>query len=325
MSVIVITEQGSHLTKKGGQIILYKQGEKIYVQPMANLSMILLMGRVEVSASLMAYTLRKGIEITFLSVDGRYKGRLMPVQSKNVLIRRLQYQYLDNPAFNLDFARAIITAKTANYGRLVQKKARVAHENIKTRIVNMRRSLKVAQKADEIRGLEGSFSRIYFQNLPAIVIEDFGFKKRIKHPPPDPMNILLSLAYTMLFNNVYAFVEAAGLDPYCGYFHELKYGHPALVSDLMEEFRAPVADALVISLINRKQIVPAHFMKEKDKTVFTKEGLTIFFRQYRKKVTEKFSYKNLKLNYLQIIERQVWHFMRVLKQEDKKYEGYRSG
>ena len=325
MSTIVITEQGSHLTKKGGRIILFKEGKKIYVQPMANLTMILIMGRVEVSAALMAYTLQKGIEISFLSIDGRYKGRLMPAQSKNVLIRKIQYQNLDNTAFKLDFARAVIAAKTANYGRMVQKKARVAYENFKSRLQNMRSSLKAAQKTEEIRGLEGSFSRIYFQNLPAMVIEDFGFKKRIKHPPPDPMNILLSLAYTMLFNNVYAFVEAAGLDPYCGYFHELKYGHPALVSDLMEEFRAPVADTLVISLINRRKIVPVHFIKEKDKTVFTKEGLTIFFEQYRKKVTEKFGYKNLQLNYLQIIERQVWHFMRVLKEEDSVYEGYRSG
>jgi CRISPR-associated protein Cas1 len=155
-----------------------------------------------------------------------------------------------------------------------------------------------------------------------MVIEDFGFKKRIKHPPPDPMNILLSLAYTMLFNNVYAFVEAAGLDPYCGFFHDLKYGHPALVSDLMEEFRAPVADSMVIGLINRKQITEKHFADEEGKIIFNKEGLAIFFEQYRKKINEKFTYKGLKLDFLQIIERQVWHFMRYLKGEDEHYEGY---
>jgi len=219
-------------------------------------------------------------------------------------------------------ASPAISAKTENYGRIMRKQARVAYAVFQPRLENMRRSLNKAGTNEVLRGLEGSFSTLYFQNLPAMLVDDFNFKKRIKHPPPDPLNILLSLAYTMVFNNIYAFVEASGLDPYCGFFHELKYGHPALVSDLMEEFRAPLADALVITLINHKQIVPRHFSVEKDKVVFGKEGLAIFFEQYRKKVTTKFGYNNMQLNFLQIMERQVWHFMRVLKGEDKQYAGY---
>jgi len=322
MSVIVITEQGGRLSRKGGQITLYKEGKAVYVQPMINLTNIIILGRTEISASLISYALKEGIEITFLSVDGRYKGRLMPKMNANVFIRRLQYEKLSDKAFRLNFAREVVASKTANYGRMVRKNARVAYEIFKTRLSNMQDSLKAAKTLDEIRGLEGSFSQIYFKNLSAMVIEDFGFKKRIKHPPPDPLNILLSLTYTMLFNNVYAFVEAAGLDPYCGYLHELKYGHPALVSDLMEEFRAPVADSLVISLINRRQITADHFTIENDKVIFKKEGLAVFFEQYRRKINEKFNYKGLTLNFLQIIERQVWHFMRYLKGDDEKYEGY---
>ncbi len=322
MSVIVVSEQGSRLSKTGGQIVLYKEGKKIYVQPMNNLSLIIIMGRVEVSAALTGYCLAKNIDIAFLSMDGRYKGRLSPPLSPNVYIRRLQYEKLRDAEFRLHFSRQVIRAKTINYGRMLKKKSDVVYQTFREKQDNMLRSLKVASTLDQIRGFEGSFSNIYFRNLPALLIEDFGFKKRLKHPPPDPLNILLSLAYTMLFNNVYAFVEASGLDPYCGFFHELKYGHPALVSDLMEEFRAPVADTLVIHLINTKQIKADHFLKEKDSTIFNKEGLHIFFNQYRKKIGEKFSYKNMKLNFLQIIERQVWHFMRYLKDEESEYAGY---
>lgn len=322
MSIIVVTEQGGRLSKIGGQVVLYKDGKKIYVQPMHNLSLIIVMGRVEVSAALTGYCLGKGIDLAFLSLDGRYKGRLSAPLSLNVNIRRLQYKKLDESEFKINFSRQVVRAKALNYGRLLQKRSDVVYQSFRHKLNNMLRSLEAAESIDQIRGFEGSFSTIYFRTLPALLVEDFGFRKRIKHPPPDPLNILLSLAYTMLFNNVYAFVEAAGLDPYCGFFHEIKYGHPALVSDLMEEFRAPVADALVMGLINHRQIRPEHFIKEKDKTQFTKDGLAVFFEQYRKKISEKFSYKKMQLNYLQIIERQVWHFMRYLKGEDKQYEGY---
>lgn len=239
MSVLVITEQGSRATKKDGRLIVYKQGKPVFVRPLVGLSTLVLMGRVELSAALAARLLRRGVDTAFLSLNGNYKGRLAPACSKNAAIRRRQYQCLDDPAFKQAFATAVVRAKTLNYGRMVRKQARVAYSLFKDRLFNMRRSLRAANTIETLRGLEGSFSAVYFQNLPAMVIEDFGFKKRIKHPPPDPMNILLSLAYTMLFNSLYGFVEAAGLDPYCGFFHEMKYGHPALVSDLMEEFRAP--------------------------------------------------------------------------------------
>ena len=125
-----------------------------------------------------------------------------------------------------------------------------------------------------------------------------------------------------MFNNIYAFVEAAGLDPYCGVYHDIQYGHPALVSDLMEEFRAAVADSLIITLINRKQIGRQHFETADDKIKFTKEGMSVFFEQYRRRINEKVMYKKLKLTYLQIMKQQIWHFMRFLKGEDQQYSGF---
>lgn len=324
MSTVVISEQGGRLSRRGGQMIMTKESKKIFIQPMVNLKHLILMGRVEISAGLMSYLLQKGIDVAFLSIDGKYKGRLASPVSKNVFIRRLQYDKLDDEVFRLRFSGAVVRAKAQNYGRMIQKRAPVVYDSFKQRLENMIRSIAVAGETDVLRGLEGSFSALYFRHLPAMLVETYGFKKRIKHPPPDPVNILLSLCYTLLFNNVYAFVEAAGLDPYCGYLHELQYGHPALVSDLMEEFRAPVADSLVITMINRKQIRPEHFQQENDKIKITKEGLGIIFEQYRKAVENKLTYKNLKLNYLQIIERQVWQFMQMLKGETDEYEGFRS-
>lgn len=322
MNTIVITEQGSHLTKRGGQIVLFKEGNKIYVNPLANVRQIFLIGRIELSNTLIGYALRNQIDIAFLAIDGRYKGRIAAPQSKNVFVRQKQFDRLGDGPFKLAFSRRVVLAKANNYGRMVQKKAAVAYESFKDRLNNLRKSIEVADSLDTLRGLEGSFSALYFRHLPAMLIESFGFRKRQKHPPPDPLNILLSFSYTLLFNTVYAFVEAAGLDPYCGFFHDLKYGHPALASDLMEEFRAPVADSLVISLINNKLITADHFLKENENINFSRDGVAILYEHYRKRLTEKFAYKDMRLNFMQIIEQQVQHFVRVLKGEEDSYEGY---
>lgn len=85
------------------------------------------------------------------------------------------------------------------------------------------------------------------------------FTHRNCRPPADPVNSLLSFAYTLTFYNIVSYLHARGLDPALGIYHEMSQGHPALASDLLEEFRAPVVDALVISVINRNQIGPADF------------------------------------------------------------------
>lgn len=322
MSVIVISEQGTRLTKKDGQLLLFKEAKKIFAWPLVNVTHIILIGMVEMSPWLVGYLFKNGVDTAFMSMDGRYKGRLSAPSSKNILIRQRQFEMLGNQAFRTAFARAVVNAKVRNYARLIQKRTHVVYQSLKNRFKNLMRSLRATEDIRIIRGLEGAFSNIYFRHLPALLYDDFGFKRRIKHPPPDPLNILLSFAYTVLFNHVYAFVESSGLDPFCGFFHDISYGHPALVSDLMEEFRAPVADSLVLTLVNRKLITPDHFENEDGKIRFSKEGIAVFFEQYRLRMNEKFTYKNKKLDFFQIIEQQVWQFMNVLKGDRSKYEGY---
>jgi len=87
-------------------------------------------------------------------------------------------------------------------------------------------------------GIEGAASSRYFSALRTLLEDEWGFEKRQKQPPPDPVNSLLSYGYTLLFYNIYAMVRMHGLHPYIGFLHKLRDGHPALVSDIQEEFRA---------------------------------------------------------------------------------------
>ena len=112
--------------------------------------------------------------------------------------------------------------------------------------------ISTAHSINQLRGFEGILSRYYFEALGSIVPEGFAFTTRTKRPPEDPFNAMLGLGYSMLFNEVLASVMHVGLHPFVGHMHAIRRDHAALVSDLMEEWRAPIVDALCLSLLTKK-------------------------------------------------------------------------
>lgn len=324
MSILLISEQGSRLTKRGRSLILFKDRKKKLIYPLSNVERILLMGRIEFSSTLIGLLLRENIELVFLTMDGRYKGRLTGPTSKNVFIRQTQYGRLKDETFRLQFSKAILLGKCFNQQKLITQYLRERDEQLQRRWQNVQSSLEQAQDLYTLRGLEGSFSALYFKYFKSLLKYRMGFEKRIKHPPPDPINILLSLGYTLLFNNVYALIEGHGLDPFAGFFHELDYGHPALVSDLMEEFRAPLVDRLVLNVVNRQQVKEEDFSPEEGVYRLSREGLQKFLEAYRQLILQKQKVKEEQLNYLQIIHQQVLQFRRYLEGKRDHYEAFRS-
>ncbi|MCC7429516.1 CRISPR-associated endonuclease Cas1 [bacterium] len=317
MSVIYISEQGVSLSKSGNAIQVYREKELVRTLPMINVTQLILLGNVDISVGLMSFLMNEGIETSFLTINGRFKGKLIGEFSKNIDLRVNQFRLCENKDFCLKTAKLIIEAKVKNYQRLLQRREKINSE-VNQKSSNFFKIIGSIDDLETLRGYEGSFSVLYFRWLPEILVNSFGFKKRIKHPPPDPLNILLSFAYTLLFQNIFAFVSVVGFDPYKGFFHQTRYGHPALVSDLMEEFRAPIADSLVIQLINRKEIRDEHFLKD-EKIALTKEGIEILVKAYAEKVHSKRDYKGMQLDFLQIIERQVRQFAKVINGEEEFY------
>ena len=324
MSVLVLSEQGARLTKRGRSLILFKNGKKIFMYPLSAVERIILLGRIEFSSSLIGLLLRENIEVIFLTVDGRYKGRLCGPTAKNVWIRQKQYQKTEDIGFRLQFAKKIVWGKCRNQAQLVFKQIFVKKHPLKERLSRLQKSLQSAGDLYTVLGLEGSFSALYFSFFQSLLKFRMGFEKRLKHPPPDPINILLSLGYVLLFNNMYGLVEGHGLDPYAGLYHEWSYGHASLVSDLMEEFRAPIVDRLVLNLVNRQQIKETDFDfdEEKKRLRLNKKGLETFVQSYRQVILKKRNFKGEQLNYLQIFERQILQFRRYLVGEKESYETF---
>ena len=210
--------------------------------------------------------MRSNIDTVFLTRYGRYLGRLSPVESKNVFLHKRQYNRLDDPDFASGLARSIVAGKLSNMATLLMRIKRSRKQPIaasKAReIMDLIPKLKNAEKVESIRGYEGRGSAIYFGGFPYGFVEDMGFTKRVRRPPTDPVNSILSLLYTFLMNRVYSAVRVAGLDPYPGFLHSIDYGRYSLVLDLMEEFRAIIADTLTLSLFNLKILQKDDFRVE---------------------------------------------------------------
>ncbi|RMF59903.1 MAG: CRISPR-associated endonuclease Cas1 [Calditrichaeota bacterium] len=313
MMILFITEQGSKLVKQGHVLMVYKNGEKLFMYPLETVSQLVLMGRIEVSTALLSLLMREGIDTLLMTRYGQYKGRISGPTSKNIFVREQQFLKRTDPQTCLYISKQLILAKIINTRNMLRRHHPPVYEDYKTRINNALKTIPGVSTLSALRGLEGSFGALYFGCFSRLLNGNFTFNGRKKHPPPDPVNAMLSFGYTLLFNIIYALVESSGLDPYAGFYHQSSYGHPALVSDLMEPYRAPVVDRLVIQLINKQEIVPEDFQKEEKGYRFQEEGLKKFVTAFQKKLFSRYMMREKKETLWGILQRDVWNFMQFLQ------------
>lgn len=276
--VVYIKTQGARLLKEGRHILVKKGDDTHHTLFTYKLKQIVLFGNVEITHRALAQIMRYGIDTVFLTQKGRYLGRIASAESRNVFLHKRQYALLDAPAFGLQMARSIVAGKMANMATLLMRIRRSRGAGIagkKARdIQDLTPLLEKAENINSVRGYEGRASALYFEAFASGFIEKQGFTRRIRRPPTDPVNSVLSLLYTFLMNRVYAAVRVAGLDPYPGFLHSIDYGRYSLVLDLMEEFRTIIADTLTLSLFNLKILQKDDFLEERLKENATdSEGL----------------------------------------------------
>jgi CRISPR-associated protein Cas1 len=265
--VVYIKTQGARIIKEGRHLLV-KKGDATYNTLFTyKLRQIVIFGNVEITHRALAQLMRYEIDTVFLTQNGRYLGRIASPESRNVFLHKRQYDLIGDREFTVRLARAIVAGKLANMSTLLMRIKRTKDDNFAGRkaheIQDLMKPLQIAGNLESIRGYEGRGSALYFEAFPKGFIEDMGFTRRIRRPPTDPVNSILSLLYTFLMNRVYAAVRVAGLDPYPGFLHSMDYGRYSLVLDLMEEFRTIIADTLTLSLFNLKILKKEDFFVEK--------------------------------------------------------------
>ena len=247
------------------------EGEKKLQVPLHHLGSVVCFGDVLVSPALMHRCAQDGRSVVLLNRNGRFMARIEGPVSGNILLRQAQFHVAEDTAFALETARSIVAGKLRNTRQVLLRGAREADDDADRAALDRAadslaasiRALPVAGNLDTVRGIEGEAARTYFDNLPRLLRKDaraaFAMKGRSRRPPRDRFNALLSFVYSMVMNDCRSALESVGLDPQLGFLHAVRPGRAALALDLMEEFRAILADRLVLTLINRGQISEKDF------------------------------------------------------------------
>lgn len=293
MSTLYLTEQGSKLRKTSKRLVVEKDSTTLLEVPAHQVDRVLIFGAVQISTQAIGFLLDSGIEVSFLSMNGRLKGRLVPAESKNVFLRLAQYERSKSEEFKLWIVRSIVEAKIRNQRTLVLRYQRnhpeVDFSNQLRTISDCISSLEHKKAISAMMGLEGAGTGAYFRCYSAMVSQGFAFEKRTRHPPLDPVNALLSLGYVFITNELAALVESVGFDPFIGFLHGLRYGRQSLPLDMVEEFRHPVIDGMVLSLINKRSIKETDFRKESSGAFFlNKEAFNKFLTAYEDRMEKTF-------------------------------------
>ncbi|GAA2817207.1 CRISPR-associated endonuclease Cas1 [Saccharopolyspora taberi] len=264
LRTLFVTTPGTSLHLEGDTVRIYHpERPGRHVLPLVRIEQLVVWKGVDVSNDLLLRCTEDARGVTWLSRNGRFLGRMGGAQTGNPLVRLEQTRAYDDPDRRLGIAQAIVAGKLHNYRQLLLRIARDATGPRQTDIraladqhAEALTAVAASSSLTELLGIEGMAARSYFQAMPLLAP---GVPPgRTRRPPQDPFNCVLSFGYGMLRVAVVGALEHVGLDPYIGYLHGVRSGKPSLALDLMEELRPLLVDRFVLTLFNRKRILPSH-------------------------------------------------------------------
>ncbi len=354
MGTIYIVSNNGKLTKRGESLVFLDYDGTQSTLPLHTVDQLFIMGTLEITGQALRLLMKHSIETVFVSKNGKYDGKLVFEDAKNVFLRQRQYELLHDEQFCREFVRAVVKGKVKNQYLFMQRIARKVDGDsfIKSqiaRIAEVMEKIDAAQTIDSLRGFEGFAATTYFSVLGKNIIQPWAvFKQRSKNPPRDAVNAVLSFLYTLLSYRIDALILAEGLDNAVGILHTLAYGRKSLVFDLMEEFRTPLVDTLVCALFNMAVVQVADFREvtassevreeaadietessddaipgEFEKAVLlTPDGLRKVVAQFERKLLEEHFYEPLgkRIEYKQILHEQVKMYKRFVMGMEEAYK-----
>lgn len=312
-------------------------GEVVRV-PLAKVEQVMVFGDITLTTPALHALLERRIAVHYLSARGRSYGALTADWGKNSGVRLAQYGLCCDPARSFDAARACISGKLLNARTTLLRYARSRNdgEELDDAAQQIRRCLREIEQleppvapdpADRMHGLgpllglEGSGSAAYYGVLGGLLKGDWRFPGRVKRPPTDPINAVLSFGYTVLTNQVVSLVHAVGLDPGLGVLHQPGFGKPALALDLVEAFRPIIVDSVVITMVNTGQFSADDFTEELGAYRLTDAARRAFLEKFEARLNEQvrhplFGYQT---SYRRCIELQVRLLAKYAQGEIPKY------
>lgn len=329
---LYVQARGAKVAKKGETLEISVEDQPSQTVRLVDVSQLVLMGQVYVTTPTLHELMSREIPISWHSFGGWFLGHSIGTGHKNVEIRTEQYRTSFEPQACLRLAKNLVVAKIQNQRTLLRRNWK--NGELPERLLNdFQQDVKRAQRASdlpELLGAEGQAAARYFGEFAAMISPNddqtlsFDFQTRNRRPPTDPVNALLSYAYALLVRNWTVALTAVGFDPYRGFYHQPRYGRPALSLDMMEPFRPLVADSSVIQAINNGEVRPSDFISAAGSVALTDDGRKRFITTFERRLSHEITHPlfGYKVTYRRLFELQARLLSRYLLGEIKEYPSF---
>lgn len=331
MPSLYLTTPGARLELESGQLVCVIQQEVLLAVPAARVDQVVIVGGAHITTPALAFMLDRGIDLVFLTASGAFRGRLDTGQNESIAVRCEQYRRAGDNVFCLDIGRAIVRGKIRNCRTRCMELDTENDPAAIAAIARLQQAMEDVGRASslsELMGIEGRAARSYFSVLRRHLREPWVFPARARRPPPDPVNALLSIVYTLLHESCRSALVVAGLDPACGFLHQPRPGRSSLAVDLIEEFRPVIADTVVWALLNNRMVSPADFAPDNDGSGIRlqPDGWRAVARQYSRRMERPIRVpgRTTRTTYRKLLEIQARQLRRVIMGEQDRYEPFAS-
>ena len=291
METLFIDRKGARLSVDAGRLIIRLADEARPTSlPLKQIALVAVSAQVEFSSSLLLALGREGITMICLNPRKSQEWVFCNGFRHGAAGRRLaQFEIQQNGAVRLDLARLVVKAKLlAHYRALCRHQARrkdcrYALVKAKKQLRECWKAVSVTQSIESLRGHEGAAAAAYFSALSSVITGGFEFTGRRRRPPPDPVNALMSLSYTLVHGEALRALISSGLDPVFGYLHEVSYGRDSLACDFVEPLRAEI-DTWLLDLLRDGGLRKTHFQElPSGACMLSKEGRKLYFPLFQYK------------------------------------------
>lgn len=342
-AVLYLQEQGAYVGKRSEHLVVKLHGQELNRVPIASIRQVVVFGNVQVSTQALETLAQRDVPVAYVTTHGRFVAALMPAPAKNAALRAQQYRAFADPAKSLELAKAVVAAKVANQRTLLMRSlrsqprdaggdeptARGSDEAAARDIAEMLRKVDHAVDPGVLLGIEGQAASLYFGQFGRMLKgqgpgDPFDFTARNRRPPRDPTNALLSFAYSMLCKDCFSAACTVGLDPYQGFYHVGRHGRPSLALDLMEEFRAVIADSVALTLINTGGVTAQDFLTWRGACQLTDAGRRRFFQAYEQRKSTEVTHPTFgyRMSYGRMLEVQARMLAAYLRGDIPRYVGF---
>ncbi|MBN1552531.1 CRISPR-associated endonuclease Cas1 [bacterium] len=324
---VYVQHQGFSIGKSKGVLKIRDRGKTVQDIPIHEINCLSVFGNIQISTQALQSLCNTGIPVCFFSHGGWFYGVTQGLGHKNVELRIVQHRGTEEQMIRLSIAQRLIADKILNCRTMLRRNATDVNQTDMRKLSSLASKALASESLDTLLGFEGSAAKIYFSNIHRMIkkkdkknVPLFDFNGRNRRPPRDPVNALMSLAYSLLVKTWMVTLYTVGFDPFLGFYHSIRYGRPALALDMMEPFRPIVADSCVITAINTGIVKPDDFITRLSAASLKQTARAAFIQAFERRLSQTITHPvfGYKITYRQIFDVQARLLGRFLAGEIDK-------